>query len=348
VTTAGQLRDALKETMGVRNGETALIVHDSYAETVSLLTREALRLEGVKVETYCLPGNRRPLLEVPDDLARLIDTLQPDMFFNQLEGFAEETPFRIALINTEEATGGRIGHSPDITMDMITGPMTADFGAMKTAADRLKKRFRGVKTVRLVAPSGTDVAFSIAGRAFMDDITISPGHTGNLPAGEIWCAPLERSMNGTIVCDGSIGDLGQVREPLVICVADGRVADLKSDDKTLVARVRELINVDDEASLAGEFGIGLNPKARLTGLLLEDEKAYGTVHIAFGGNLDMPGGQNRSRTHRDFLIRSPSIIVPETGEYVMRDGVLVGPALCAGPLKQKDSKIVPRTSAGKP
>ena len=37
----------------------------------------------------------------------------------------------------------------------------------------------------------------------------------------------------------------------------------------------------------------------------------------------MPGGRNKSRTHRDFLIRSPSIILPETGEYVMRDGVLI-------------------------
>ena len=219
--------------------------------------------------------------------------------------------------------GARIGHSPDITMGMIEGPVTADFGAMKKAADRLKKRFRGVKTVRLVAPSGTDITFSIAGRAFVDDIIIRPGHVGNLPAGEIWCAPLERSMNGTIVCDGSIGDLGQVREPLVICVSDGRVIDLKSADLVLVDRVRCLLGADDEASLAGEFGIGLNEKAGITGLLLEDEKACGTVHIAFGGNQDMPGGRNKSCTHRDFLIRSPSIILPETGEYVMLDGKLV-------------------------
>jgi aminopeptidase len=320
---AGQLRDALKETMGIRKGETALVVHDGYARQVSLLTREALELEGVKVETYCLPDSRRPLQEVPAELTRLIESLRPDMFFNQFEGFGEETPFRISLINVEEGTGGRIGHSPDITVDMIEGPLTADFRAMKNVADRLKKRFRGVKTVRLVAPSGTDVTFGIAGRAFVDDITIRPGHMGNLPAGEVWCAPVEDSMNGVIVCDGSIGDLGQVSEPLSIRVEKGRVIDLKSTDRLFVERVRRLISVDNEASLAGEFGIGLNPKARLTGLLLEDEKAYGTVHIAFGGNQDMPGGRNKSRTHRDFLIRGPSIIVEETGEYIMRDGVLM-------------------------
>ncbi|MGE5465418.1 MAG: aminopeptidase [Betaproteobacteria bacterium] len=333
---AGQLCDTLKEVMGIRKGETALIIHDDYAQQVGDITREALQQEGVKVESYLLPVSGRPLQEVPADLARLIETLRPDLFFNQFEGFGEETPFRIALLNLEEGTGGRIGHSPDITMGMIEGPMTADFGAMKKAARHLKKRFRGVKTVRLTAPAGTDVIFDIAGRAFLDDITIGPGHPGNLPAGEVWCAPLERSMNGTIVCDGSIGDLGQVREPLIIGVDKGRVVTMKSTDTVLVERVRQLMGVDDEASLAGEFGIGLNPKARLTGLLLEDEKAYGTVHIAFGGNTDMPGGRNGSRTHRDFLIRSPSIILPETGEYVMRDGVLIEPALLAKPLKQKD------------
>jgi leucyl aminopeptidase (aminopeptidase T) len=320
---AGQLRDALKEIMDIRKGETALIIHDSYAQQVGDITRDALQLEGVKVETYFLSENGRPLPKIPDDLVRLVVTLRPDLFFNQFEGFCEETPFRIALLNIELATRCRIGHSPDISMGMIEGSLTADFGTMKKSAARLKKRFRGVKTVRLVAPSGTDITFGIAGRAFVDDITIRPGHVGNLPAGEIWCAPRERSMNGTIVCDGSIGDLGQVREPLSLSVSAGRVTDLKSADPALVDRVRCLLDVDDEASLAGEFGIGLNEKARITGLLLEDEKAYGTVHIAFGGNQDMPGGCNRSCTHRDFLIKNPSIIVPETGEYIMRDGVLV-------------------------
>jgi leucyl aminopeptidase (aminopeptidase T) len=147
---------------------------------------------------------------------------------------------------------------------------------------------------------------------------------------------VEGTAEGILVCDGSIGDLGLVRAPLAIHVKDGRVAGLKSADSELVSQVNELISIDDEASLAGEFGIGLNPKARLTGRLLEDEKAYGTIHIAFGGNLDMPGGCNGSRTQRDFLVCRPSILVPETGEYVMRDGVLTGPALIA---KTQEKKV---------
>jgi leucyl aminopeptidase (aminopeptidase T) len=69
-----------------------------------------------------------------------------------------------------------------------------------------------------------------------------------------------------------------------------------------VERIRELQSVDEDASVVGELGIGINPSARIIGNMLEDEKVAGTVHIAFGNNSQMPGGQNTSMTHRDFLL----------------------------------------------
>ena len=319
---AHKLHYSLKEIMDIKKGEVALIIHDEYARQVMEVTRKALEIEGITVHTYQVPEAKRPLKEAPKELQALIEKLKPSLFFNQLKGIGEETPFRIQLHHDESMYGARVGHSPDINMGMIEYPMTADFKAIKANADKLKKRFEGVINLRVTAPGGTDIAFSIKGRDFADDITILPGHMGNLPAGEMWCAPVEDSMNGTIVCDGSIGDLGQVKAPLVMCVEDGYVTKLSSEDKELVHKVNELIDVDDEAALCGEFGIGLNPKARLTGLLLEDEKVYGTLHIAFGHNSDMPGGQNLSATHRDFLFKKPSIMVLETGEYIMRNGEL--------------------------
>ena len=83
-------------------------------------------------------------------------------------------------------------------------------------------------------------------------------------------------MNGTIVCDGSIGDLGSVKEPLIIIGERWKDHFTGFSEQELVNCGHELIHVDDDASLVGEFGIGLNPKARLTGLMLEDEKAAGT------------------------------------------------------------------------
>jgi leucyl aminopeptidase (aminopeptidase T) len=92
-----------------------------------------------------------------------------------------------------------------------------------------------------------------------------------------------------------------LKSTLKIEVKDGKIVALESDDSELVEKIKELTTVDEQASVVGELGIGLNPRARLTGNLLEDEKAGKTAHIAFGNNTEMPGGQNTSKTHRDFL-----------------------------------------------
>jgi len=54
----------------------------------------------------------------------------------------------------------------------------------------------------------------------------------------------------------------------------------------------------------GELGIGLNPKAEITGRILEDEKAYRTCHIAIGKNYD---GDAEALTHFDGMITEPSL-----------------------------------------
>ena len=84
----------------------------------------------------------------------------------------------------------------------------------------------------------------------------------------------------------------------------------ESEDSELVKRISELTNIDQDAMVIGELGIGINPGARITGNMLEDEKSLGTAHIAFGNNADFPGGgNNHSKIHRDFLFFNPTIEV---------------------------------------
>ena len=47
-------------------------------------------------------------------------------------------------------------------------------------------------------------------------------------------------------------------------------------------------------------------RATLTGVILEDEKVMGTIHIAFGDNKSMGGGV-RVASHLDGLVKSPSV-----------------------------------------
>ena len=69
-----------------------------------------------------------------------------------------------------------------------------------------------------------------------------------------------------------------------------------------------------------ELGIGTHDKAQITGDVLEDEKAIGTVHIAFGDNKSM-GGTIRVASHLDGVIMEPTVSVD--GETIMEKGKLL-------------------------
>jgi leucyl aminopeptidase (aminopeptidase T) len=75
-----------------------------------------------------------------------------------------------------------------------------------------------------------------------------------------------------------------------------------------------------EARAVAEFGFGTNYKARLCGEILEDEKVFGTIHIAFGNNISM-GGNIKVSSHLDGLIKNPDVYFDNVA--VMRKGKLV-------------------------
>jgi leucyl aminopeptidase (aminopeptidase T) len=72
----------------------------------------------------------------------------------------------------------------------------------------------------------------------------------------------------------------------------------------------------------GEFGIGLNPAARIGGNMLEDEKVLGTIHFAIGSNYDEDAP---ALIHLDGLVKSPTVVLlMPTGEEItiMENGAL--------------------------
>ena len=69
-----------------------------------------------------------------------------------------------------------------------------------------------------------------------------------------------------------------------------------------------------------ELGIGTNEAAILNGIILEDEKVYGTVHIAFGTNTSF-GGTNKAECHMDGIILRPTLYLDDT--KVIENGVFL-------------------------
>lgn len=303
-------QNAMIHVMSLNKEDAVLIITDEHTRSVGESFYDAAVEYGCTAQLYFLPEKNRPLLEIPTEMRELANG--KTIVINAFKGYGDETPFRGKWIKEIVATKSiRMGHGPSITESMMTeGPMNVNYEKMVEISDKMIKSFENAKEVYISAPGGTDIVLYIEDRAFSTDTKIvKEPYFANLPCGEIWCGPIESKGDGIIVCDGSIGDIGKVKKPLRITLKNGKIIDIESKDQKLVEEVERLTRLDEDARIIGELGIGLNPGAKLSGVLLEDEKALNTAHIAFGNNEQMDGGQNKSITHRDFLFYKPTIKV---------------------------------------
>lgn len=298
---------ALEHLFKLSADDTILVITDTYSAAIAEAFKKAGVEKGCSVSVYRIDNDRRPLQEIPAELEKLLPG--KTIVLNIIKSFPEEISFRIKWIHrVEEKKLVRMGHMPGITEEMMLNSVNVDFGGMTTTANRLIETLASAVQLHITTDAGTDIVLGVAGRKFIGDIEIHPGKMGNIPCGEIYCAPLETEANGIIVFDASIGDIGLLRQPLKVYVTNGRITEFESVDKELEKRIAALTDVDDEARVIGELGIGVNPGARITGNMLEDEKSLGTSHIAFGNNADfVGGGKNNSKIHRDYLFYHPTI-----------------------------------------
>lgn len=202
------------------------------------------------------------------------------------------------------AQGARIATMPGITVDMLQeGAITADYQEVEKLTKEYCRLLEAGETV-IIKKEHSELTFSIKGRNSIQSTGVfrHKGESGNLPSGESFIAPLEDSANGTILVDGSIAGIGMVGEPVLLTIENGRLTDARGNDGK---RLLELLG-DGNGRIIAEFGIGTNRKARLTGNVLEDEKVFGTVHIAFGSNKPF-GGTNEAGVHIDCVIKNPIV-----------------------------------------
>jgi leucyl aminopeptidase (aminopeptidase T) len=300
---------AMKYIFNPSAGDKVLILTDSQSSSVAEAFYSASVDCGCEVDFYNIKETERPLREVPPELEMLLSG--KTIVLNIIKAIPEEIPFRIKWIfKVEENKLVKMGHMPGITDDMMLNSVNVNFGEMKDTADRLIEALKNAVRVHITTDKGTDILLGIEGRKFVGDIGVEATGMCNIPCGEIYCAPLETEANGVIVFDASIGDIGLLKQPLKVSLSSGRITKFESDDNELVRRISELTDIDDDARVIGELGIGVNPGAHITGNMLEDEKALRTAHIAFGNNADFPGGgKNHSKIHRDYLFYRPTIKV---------------------------------------
>jgi leucyl aminopeptidase (aminopeptidase T) len=288
--------------LGVRPGEDVVIVADRTTLTIGEALGQAAAALGAEPVTTVMEPRSVDGEEPPAAVAAAMAAAR--VFIAPTRRSLSHTRARKAA-NDGGARGATL---PGVTEDMLARLMTCDFPTMAARSHAVAALLTASDEAHVTCPRGTDLALDLTGRrGIADDGDLTAdGAFGNLPCGEGFVSPV--GGEGTLVA-ASLGGLGLPDQPVRITVRDGRLADAEGD---WGARwVERLDGAGADGRNLAELGVGTNERATLTGLILEDEKMLGTVHVAFGASAGI-GGTVSVPVHQDCLIEDATLDVGGT------------------------------------
>ncbi len=306
---------ALRDCMGLLSHETLLVITDEIKRDIGLALHEAgkkLCKESMLIEIKSREINGQEPPESVAELMKLVDVVV--------------CPTSKSLTHTDARRnavkeGVRVGTMPGITVDTMARCLNADYDKIISLTDFIAEKMEGVSTIRVVTEKGTDVSMPVKDRMIIRSkgVLRNRGESGNLPSGEVFLAPWEDQTQGKLVIDGSMASIGMIKTPIVVEIVNGYAESITGGEEA--ERLVQILDKSGrDARAVAEFGIGTNYKAILTGLILEDEKVFGTIHIAFGNNITM-GGRISVSSHLDGLVTEPDVYFDD--ELIMKKGKMV-------------------------
>jgi leucyl aminopeptidase (aminopeptidase T) len=311
----GALRTLAATCAGIEPGERALIVTDMAADPEIVEAMGAVLAAlgaGVVVTTSApadLPGDDPPA-------AVGAAMREADVVFELTSVFIGSCQARRDAC----AAGVRYLTVPGLSWETLRpeGPFAVDFAALGEHARRLAERFDAAAEFHLVSSAGTDLRGSFEGRKGRPlwGVADERGGYAAPPDIEVGASPVEGTVEGRVVVDGSLLFLGpdQLAEPVELRFEGGSLVDVAGADAWRLLDALERSGDERMWSIA-EVSVGLNPRSRPGGSALELEGIVGGAHVAVGNNVAY-GGSNDARSHIDCVLLA--------GELTL-DGVALDP-----------------------
>lgn len=208
--------------------------------------------------------------------------------------------------------GCRYASMPLFDISMLEGSMQVDWRDLAKTTRGLAREVNIADAMKIKTSNGSFLSLSKRGRKAIPDtgILTKPGAFGNLPAGEVFLAPVEGSAHGRLIIEW--GPTSHLSSPITLTIRDGYVVDISGTDEYTTYLRGKLSERKENANIA-ELGIGTNRAATRPDNILESEKIYGTIHIALGDNSSF-GGRVKAPFHQDFVFFRPTVTL------VHRDG----------------------------
>lgn len=311
-TCAGE--NVMRQCMAVAQDESVLIVtDDNLVDKEAAIFFETAKQYCDNVSLIVMPMASEHAQEPLPEVAALMKNC--DIAFLVTTYSLSHTQAR----HNASAAGARIASMPAITHDIILRTLTTDYKETDELSEKVAQIQSAGDSATITSPNGTNITFSMKDRKAIADVASNPnpGDFCNLPAGEAFIAPVERSAKGVIVFDGCFADI-KLDQPVKVVVKDGHATDISGGQAASIL-VDKLSKVGKKGAYnIAEFGIGTNKKAELNDNLLEVEKVYGTCHIALGNNATF-GGEVDVPFHSDGVILKPTVTIDN--KTIIKDGV---------------------------
>jgi leucyl aminopeptidase (aminopeptidase T) len=214
--------------------------------------------------------------------------------------------------------------------DMMTRLIArVDLPTLKEYQGKLVSLTRAAKHVRMTTPAGGDVELDIdPKRPIINEVGYADTPGSHMQPGQIGWAPVFESINGAIVFDGSIvPPIGLVSEPVKLHVKEGKVEKIEGGREAKVFEAWLKSFNDPQMLCMAHVCYGVNPGARLTGNIVEDERVWGATEWGMGyvGPMLTGGEPITAASHTDCICLNTSVWLD--GEQIWDRGKAVHPEL---------------------
>ncbi len=190
---------------------------------------------------------------------------------------------------------------------------------------------RKAKRMHITTSAGTDVTFeNDQTRPILNELdAATPG--AHFLTGQMGWAPIETSINGTIVFDGSFSgggdaELGVLKSPVHLTIEAGVITDVQGGEEA--KRIADWLASFNDSRMynLAHISYGFNPGSQLTGLCTEDERVWGCTEWGIGYQGPMFGGSlGDAPTHADGICLNSTIIAD--GVHFTENGKVIHPDL---------------------
>jgi len=180
--------------------------------------------------------------------------------------------------------------------------------------------------MRITTPAGTDIRFENGGRPVTTELFAdTPG--AHFLLGQVGWSPVEPTINGTIVFDGSFSgggeaELGVLQNPITLRVEKGVIRSIEGGDEA--RQVKEWLEGlgDPKMFHLAHVCYGFNPGARLSGVCAEDERVWGCTQWGMGHQSPaFQGTVGDAVSHCDGTCLNSSVWID--GEQIMDEGKII-------------------------